>query len=201
MNTPRHEVGKGPGRPIRARLAIGLTLLLSACAMQADVPPDIGPAHSGSWFNPSQSGHGFSVAFGTTGSGEPLAVVYWYVYDDHGQPLFLVGQGKPEKNRLELDLYSPVGMAFGAFDPGSVSREDGGTAVFEFSDRENGTFSYTPSAFTQANWGHQAVADLPINRLFAVPAPASFDQPTTDSCTPSNGASPYPARSSRRGGS
>lgn len=139
-----------------------------------DEPPAIGPAHSGSWYQPDQDGHGFSLEFGKTLGGTPLAVAYWYTYDDAGNPIFLVGTGVPEDNRVTIDFVSPVGMVFGEFDPGSVVREAGGIGTFEFSDRDNGTFSYTPSDFTAAAWGHQSIEDLALIKLFGVPAPEDF---------------------------
>jgi len=135
------------------------------------IPLDFGgtsPAHSGSWYNPEQSGHGFSVEFGLGGD-EPYAVVYWYVYDDAGNPIFMQGEGRPEGNRLEVDFISPVGMDYGSFDPAAVERQPGGRGVFVFSDSENATFSYTPSEFSQATWGHAApVENLPLVKLFSV---------------------------------
>lgn len=140
-----------------------------------DEPPAIGPAHSGSWYQPLQDGHGFSLEFGEQLNGDPLAVAYWYTYDDAGNPIFLVGTGVPEANRVTIDFVSPVGMVYGVFDPASVAREAGGSGVFEFADRDNAVFSYTPSDFTADTWGHTAIDDLPLVKLFGVPAPESFN--------------------------
>ena len=138
-------------------------------------PLEIGPAHSGSWYNLGQSGHGFSVEFGETLDGAPYAVVYWYTYDSLGNPIFMIGQGTPVGTRLEVPFQSPVGMKYGEFDPDSVTREDGGTAVFEFSDADNATFSYTPSAFSASEWGHAAPIELlPLIKLFGIPADKYF---------------------------
>jgi len=137
---------------------------------------DIGPAHSGSFYNELQSGHGFSIEFGYLPDGSPFAIVYWYTFDSLGNPIFLVGTGTPEGNRVEITFDSPVGMVYGDFDPTSVTREDGGTAVFEFSDGDNATFSYTPSNFTMTNWGHTtAIVDLPLTKLFGIPADKFFE--------------------------
>ena len=141
-------------------------------------PPAIGPAHSGSWYNDGQSGHGFSMEFGEQGDGAPLAVVYWYIYDDLGNPIFLLGSGVPEGNRVEIDFVSPVGMVYGEFDPDTVMREDGGVGVFEFSDNGNGLFSYTPSEFSAETWGHTPIQDLPLVKLFGIPAPETYGTPT-----------------------
>jgi hypothetical protein len=138
-------------------------------------PLVIGPAHSGSWFNYDQSGHGFSVEFGETQEGAPYAVVYWYTYDNLGNPIFMLGQGTPVGKQLEVTFQSPVGMIYGEFDPDSVTREDGGTAVFVFSDAENATFSYTPSAFSTSEWGHtDPIESLPLTKLFGIPANKYF---------------------------
>lgn len=138
-------------------------------------PLDIGPAHSGSWFNEGQSGHGFSVEFGETPDGAPYAVVYWYTYDDLGNPIFMLGQGTPVGKQLEVTFQSPVGMIYGEFDPTSVTREDGGTAVFVFTDADNATFSYTPSAFSTSEWGHMdPIESLPLIKLFGIPANKYF---------------------------
>jgi hypothetical protein len=61
-------------------------------------------------------------------------------------------------------------MKYGEFDPASVSRPLGGSAHFEFLDRDNATFSYTPSEFSTTTWGHTTAIDaLPLVRVFAVP--------------------------------
>lgn len=164
----------------------------SALAWSQELPPDIGPAHSGSWYNAAQSGHGFSLEFGETRGGAPLAVAYWYIYDDDGEPLFLVGQGVPEGHRVEVEFESPTGMVFGEFDRDTVDRAAGGAGVFEFSGRSAGTFSYTPSEFTRTAWGHDAVEALPITKLFGVPAPRVFGEPASAACATTGIDDPYP---------
>jgi hypothetical protein len=139
-------------------------------------PMEIGPAHSGSWYNSDQSGHGFSIEFGQQADGSTLAIVYWYIYDDLGNPIFMLGTGVPDGNQVEIVFESPVGMVYGVFDKDSVTREDGGTAVFVFDDRKNATFSYTPSAFTSSQWGHTTpIEALPLTRLFGIPADKYFN--------------------------
>jgi hypothetical protein len=140
-------------------------------------PLDIGPAHSGSWYNEDQSGHGFAIQFGYGVNGNPRAVVQWYIYDSAGNPMFMAGAGAPVGNRLEITdvkFPSPYGMQFGIFDPDSVQRPGGGTVVFEFSSRDRGTFSYTPSQFSIDTWGHSPIDSLPIVKLFGIPADRYF---------------------------
>ncbi len=138
-------------------------------------PMVIGPAHSGSWYNASQSGHGFSIEFGQLLDGSPFGAAYWYTYDDQGNPIFMLGFGVPDGNKLEVTFESPVGMVYGVFDKDSVERNDGGVGVFEFSDRDNATFSYTPSQFSADTWGHTTpIVALPLTKIFGIPADKNF---------------------------
>ena len=137
-------------------------------------PMEIGPGHSGSYFNTGQSGHGFSIEFGMLGD-SPFGVVYWYTYDDAGNPIFMVGNGVPDGQEIVIQFESPVGMIYGEFDPTTVTREVGGVAVFNFSDRDTATFSYTPSTFSETNWGHTTpIVDLPLVKAFGIPADNNF---------------------------
>ena len=141
-------------------------------------PMVIGPAHSGSWYNADQSGHGFSMEFGQLLDGTPFAGVYWYTYDDQGNPIFMLGTGIPDGNKLEVTFESPIGMVYGVFDKDSVERYPGGVGVFEFSDRDNATFSYTPSQFSADTWGHTTpIVELPLVKIFGIPADKNFSTP------------------------
>lgn len=135
---------------------------------------DIGPAHSGSWYNASQDGHGFSIEFGEI-DGDPLAIVYWYIYDNMGNPIFMVGTGVPDGQEVVINFDSPTGMIYGEFNSIPYPRDVGGVAVFTFSDRDNGTFSYTPSTFSETTWGHTTpIENLPIVKIFGIPADKNF---------------------------
>ena len=132
--------------------------------------PGIGPEYSGSWYNADQSGHGFSMEFDELADGSSQAVIYWYTYDNQGNPIFLLGNGIADGYKLEIQLESPYGMKYGEFDPDSVVRAVGGTARFDFTDADNGIFSYTPSDFSTTTWGHiTAIDSLPLTKLFAIP--------------------------------
>ena len=137
---------------------------------------ELGPAHSGSFFNVDQSGHGFSIEIGELSPGVPFVVVYWYTYDDLGNPIFMLGNGTPDGNTVDITFESPVGMKYGEFDPDTVVREPGGTAVLVFSDRDNATFSYSPSDFSANQWGHTSpIVDLPLVKVFGIPADKYFE--------------------------
>ena len=143
--------------------------------------PDIGPAHSGSWYNPDQTGHGFSMEFTETDELGRIAVVYWYTYDDQGNPIFMVGNGVPNGTRVELNFFAYKGMVYGEFDPDTNNDYDGGTAVIDFSDRENAVFSYTPSQDMIDYFGHTTgVENLPLVKLLGIPADLNFSSDTLD---------------------
>lgn len=143
---------------------IGLLYLFPALSAMA-----IGPEHSGSWYWDEQSGHGFSIEIGELYDGTPFGVAYWYTYDNQGNPIFMLGNGYPDGDVLDVVFESPVGMIFGEFDPASVIREDGGTGRFVFTDENIATFQYTPSDFSIDNWGHSAIAFMPLTKVFGIP--------------------------------
>ena len=135
------------------------------------LPKVPGLDYLGSWYNSEQSGHGFSISFGRLENGAPIAAVYWYTYDDQGNPIFLLGTGTLDGSMLEVQLQSPTGMRYGEFGTTSPPQDNvGGVAVFNFADSQNATFSYTPSTFSESNWGHAtAIENLPLQRLFTIP--------------------------------
>lgn len=130
----------------------------------------IGPEHTGSWYYPEQSGHGFSIEYGDDGNGTPLVVVYWYVYDKDGAPVFLTGFGYPDESGVNITFNAHYGMKFGEFYPSTHQEPDGGTARFTFVDANNGTFEYYPSDWTVTNFGHSSML-IPISKLFDVSHP------------------------------
>jgi hypothetical protein len=131
----------------------------------------IGPAYSGTWYNPEQDGHGFSLEYNVLNDGTPLVVVYWYVYDSEGNPVFLVGVGEPEAdNTVTMEFIAPYGMKFGEFDPDTVVREDGGTGIFTFENSEAGVFNYEPSQWMKDTYGVSAVS-FPVVKLLGVAHP------------------------------
>jgi hypothetical protein len=129
----------------------------------------IGPEHSGSWYWDDQSGHGFSIEIGELKDGTPFAGVYWYTYDDQGNPMFMLGNGYPDGDMLEVVFESPHGMVFGEFDKDSVLREDGGTGLFVFTNENVASFQYIPSEFNMTQRGHEAIAFMPLTKLFGIP--------------------------------
>ncbi|MBD8525204.1 hypothetical protein [Pseudomarimonas arenosa] len=139
----------------------GATLLLLGlcCGL---VRADVGPEFDGTWFNPEQSGHGFSIEV----VNDQRAVALWYSYDLDGNPLTLYLDGEIEGSRIEGPLYAPRGMRFGEFDPADIELPVWGSMAIDFSDCNSATVSYQPSAD-----GFPA-GSLPIQRLVKFAGPA-----------------------------
>ena len=99
---------------------------------------------TGSWFDPTQNGQGFSLEV-VPASG--VLVAYWFTFPPLGvakgelpNQMWLQGSGPIDGDTAVVTFQLPVG---GAFDtPGGVEREDWGTATFTFSDCNTGMASY-----------------------------------------------------------
>lgn len=144
------------------------SVILTICLAAAFEPvtAKVGPEHSGSWFNPSEDGHGFSFEYGQSGT-SPFVVVYWYTYSSDGGPIFLVGAGAPNEEFVDVTFTVSWGMEFGVFDPNSVQRETAGVGRFSFDNDASGTFSYTPTPFAESALGHVPVTTQ-ITKAFDV---------------------------------
>ncbi|KFN48895.1 hypothetical protein [Arenimonas composti] len=55
----------------------------------------IDPSYSGSWYNPPESGSGFNLEIFS----RDRAILYWYTYDDAGEPVWLYSEGVIEGDR------------------------------------------------------------------------------------------------------
>ena len=102
---------------------------------------DIRPELSGSWYNPDQSGHGFSIEV-VSGS---LSVFYWYVYNPDGTPTFLIVVGENNGDTIEGVAYFNTGMVWQQFDPATLSETPWGTISITFHDCLNATLNYQSS--------------------------------------------------------
>jgi hypothetical protein len=94
----------------------------------------------GSWYNPSQSGHGFVLEV----LQNKQLNVYWYAYDLLGNQRWFLGIGDIDGDQATVSLYTTQGGIFGpGFDPGDVERIlDWGILSFEFDSCNSGTVTY-----------------------------------------------------------
>lgn len=117
--------------------SLPLSLTVNAAAPAFSIVPGI----TGSWYLPAQSGHGFNVEVLPNNG----FLAFWYVYDNNGNNLWLVGQGTYSGNTATLDAYQGTGGMFPPnFDKTKIVRTKWGTLTLQFSDCNNGMAQWMP---------------------------------------------------------
>ena len=113
---------------------------------------------SGLWYNPAQSGHGFTLE--TVESGGKLHLVAaWFTYLD-GAPRWIHGIAPIVNNKATIAAMTSKGGRFPpAYDPASVAVEPWGTLEFSFTDANSGQVSWAGS---QPGFGS---GSMPVARL------------------------------------
>lgn len=85
-------------------------------------PDTVGHAgQSGSWYDPSHSGEGYTLQWLSPGE---VAIVTWYSYDSDGDQYWMQGLGELRDGAIRFpDMYATRGARFGSgFDPDDVER-------------------------------------------------------------------------------
>lgn len=122
-------------------------ILQIPAASSVSTPFAIGPGITGSWYNPNQSGHGFSIE--VLPNNQLLA--YWYVYapPPQGGQAWIVASGTYNGNSASnLTAFWEVGSGGlfpPAFNPNALQEQRWGTISFTFSDCSHGTASWQPA--------------------------------------------------------
>ena len=121
----------------------------------------ISMSHSGSWYNPMQSGHGLAVEI----LPNYLGLIYWYVYDEEGNQVWLLGSGTYEGSQLNLDMTHVTGGMFPpAFNSDDLTLTHWGTATLTLDNCNNGTFAWHPdetqTTFTSGQMSIQRITQL-----------------------------------------
>ena len=121
-------------------------------------PFEIGPGITGNWYDPSESGHGFSLEVLPGG----VLLAEWFVYAPQGGRDWIIGTGTILGDTAIVNAYQtggPGGRFPPAFDPSQVQNEPWGTITFTFTDCNHGTASWANTAA-----GYPA-GSVPITRL------------------------------------
>ncbi len=119
-------------------LPIIAAAMLSALAAPASAKT-IDASVSGTWWNATQDGHGFSVEY----LNPTITLIYWYVYTPEGAPTFLVIAAVNDGMTATGDASIQEGMIFGEFDPISESdRTNWGTVSFTYNNCNSATLTY-----------------------------------------------------------
>ena len=118
----------------------------------------IGPAMTGVWIDPTQSGHGFIIEILP---GEPLRMaVRWYVFEPQGGQSWIAADGAVADKRAILTGYRITGNGGRFppnFDPAGVVEEPWGTLTFSFRDCSHGFVAWVASAPGYASGGMDLV--------------------------------------------
>ena len=89
---------------------------------------DIRPEHSGTWYNPDQSGHGLSIEV----LDNERTIAFWFAYTPDGLPMFLEIIGVNDGHTVSGPAYYNEGMIWRQFDPGTLNKEVWGEISIEF---------------------------------------------------------------------
>ena len=90
---------------------------------------------SAAWYDPRRVGEGFLIEV----LSPDRVIVYWFTFDLEGRPLWVVGEGVTDRNRVLVDAsVFTRGATFGdAFDPADVERIPFGPMAFVFDGSGN----------------------------------------------------------------
>ncbi len=104
----------------------------------------IGPGFTGTWYNPTESGHGFSIE---VLRGNQM-IASWYVFAPDGGQSWIVASGSITGNTATLQAFQPTGIG-GRFPPNfnaaELKNQPWGKITFEFADCNNGQVSWQPT--------------------------------------------------------
>ena len=120
-----------------------VALLLTQSALAAPYPSVL----NGAWWNEDKSGQGLVIEQVEYPSAldTPQLQVYWYTYDDEGDPIYLVGAGDYVDGRATVALSSTRGGRHGNdLDPTQIVSSDWGSATITGLSCERIEVQYTP---------------------------------------------------------
>ena len=116
---------------------------------------DIDRYLSGSWYNPQQAGHGFSVEVLSSSR----TLIYWYVYHPDGTPTFIIADGINTGNRVAAQAYYNTGMIFGEFDPGDRVQTPWGSLTLTWHSCNSATLQYDSDIdYNGEPWGSGSIS-------------------------------------------
>jgi hypothetical protein len=118
---------------------------------------------SGSWFNPSEAGHGFSMQW----MSRDEALIIWYTYDRDGNQKWLIGVGSRDDEQIVFpEMAVTSGARFGeAFDPQDVEQQPWGMLALEL-DCSTGVIAW------EATESGYDTGTLELERLTGLTRPA-----------------------------
>lgn len=124
---------------------------------------------TGSWYNPDQSGHGFSLQWLSRNE----ALIIWYTYGNDGQQQWLIGVGERREDQVVFsDIQVTSGGRFGAdFESSDVEQHPWGMLALEL-DCESGVIAWDA---TESGFGTGTLELERLTRLERLACP--FERP------------------------
>lgn len=113
---------------------------------------------SGSWYNPTQSGTGFSIQMLSPSN----ALVFWYSTDPAGNPFNLYIETRVEDGSLVGRALAPRGLRFGEWNRADLRTPAWGDVRIDFIDCDNASVRWTPNGEAGAGF---APGNMPLRRL------------------------------------
>ena len=112
------------------------------------------PGHSALWYNPDQSGHGINLYM----LPNHAVLVFWYVYDDTGNPIWLLGIGAHDGFKATMGVSITNGTMFPPdFDPDDVNLVNWGQFELSFTSCDAGLFKWIPVAGNGFSTGEMTI--------------------------------------------
>lgn len=138
-----------------------LRIALAAAGLAVASAPAaaIDPSYSGSWYRPSESGAGFNLEIFS----DERALLYWYTYNDDGDPIWLYSEGVIDGDAIDFDTYYSDGKTFS--NP-EAPRENRiwGKVLMEFTGCNTATISYDSTLSGIPN-SPEGTREVPVERL------------------------------------
>ena len=136
-----------------------LTTSASVQVAAGDTAVAITPGFTGNWYDPAESGHGFSIEVLPNN----LMLAQWYVFSPGGGPQWIVATGPISNDVAVLSGAYTVDYGGGRFppnfDPQGVLQYPWGTIIFTFTDCNSGVVSWQPVVSGYSS------GSMPIKRL------------------------------------
>ena len=130
----------------------------AALVVAAGAQGTITAGYTGNWYDPGESGHGFSIEV----LPDNTMLAEWYVFSPDGSHMWIVATGPIDGSTAQLSAFSPSG-AGGLFPPNfnasTLHNQPWGTITFTFSDCNHGQVTWHS---TVAGYGD---GTIPITRL------------------------------------
>lgn len=144
---------------------ISIAVFFAVASSTAASQQRIDSSHSGSWFDPAASGHGFNFQL----LPNRIGIMFWYSFDANGRPIFFYGQtAQPiavEATEARFDALFVDGMRFGEFNPNSVRRHPWGTMTIRFPSCAVAALTYSGSGSLQFPSAPSGTGTIALSKL------------------------------------